>query len=161
MNKKINTFLCYFAVCLFIVSCGNDDENSNQSVVGVWNATCLTEDVIYSDLGKEVHNDVEISYGSYIWNFEEDGSINIKGNDGGSYQWYNTGEKPTDYQTFIFDKNQMKLLFGFSDASKSSIAYDVLQISDTEMVLRETAKWLIVGDGQAIITRTLTFSKIN
>ena len=79
----------------------------------------------------------------------------------GDFQWYNKEEKPTDYQTFVFDKNQMKLLMGFSDASKSPATYDVLELSDTEMILRDSAKWLNAGEGEIIITRTLTFKRIN
>lgn len=55
----------------------------------------------------------------------------------------------------------MKLLMGFSDVSKSPAIYDVLQISDTEMVLRDSAKWLNVGDGEVVITRTLALERIN
>lgn len=78
----------------------------------------------------------------------------------GNFQWYNKGEEPTDYQTFVFDKNQMKLLMEFSDSSKSPIIYDVLELSDTEMILRDSAKWFNVGEGEVIITRTLTFKRI-
>ena len=54
----------------------------------------------------------------------------------------------------------MKLLMEFSDSSKSPIIYDVLELSDTEMILRNSAKWLNLGDGEVIITRTLTFKRI-
>ena len=49
----------------------------------------------------------------------------------------------------------------FSDASKSPAIYDVLELSDTEMILRDSAKWLNVGQGEIIITRTLTLKRIN
>lgn len=78
----------------------------------------------------------------------------------GNYQWYNKGDKPTDYQTFVFDKNQMKLLMEFSDTSKSPAVYDVLELSDTEMILRDSDTWLNMGEGEIIITRTLTFKRI-
>lgn len=147
--------------CIFIVSCSNEDEGSCLSVIGTWNATTLIEDAVYTDLEKEEHNEVEISYGAYVWEFAENGGVKVTGNVDGDFQWYNKEEKPTDYQTFVFDKNQMKLLMGFSDASKSPATYDVLELSDTEMILRDSAKWLNVGEGEIIITRTLTFKRIN
>ena len=110
---------------------------------------------------KEEHNEVEISYGSYVWEFLENGDVKVTGSVDGDFKWYNKGEKPTDYQTFVFDKNQMKLLMEFSDSSKSPIIYDVLELSDTEMILRNSAKWLNLGDGEVIITRTLTLKRIN
>ena len=79
----------------------------------------------------------------------------------GDFKWYNKGEEPTDYQTFVFDKDLMKLLMRFSDASKSPAIYDVLELSDTEMILRDSAKWFNVGEGEVIITRTLTLKRIN
>lgn len=160
MNQKI-IGLFMLLCCIFIISCSNEDEESNLSVIGVWNATTLTEDAVYTDLEKEEHNEVEISYGSYIWKFGENGSIKVTGSVDGNYQWYNKGEKPTDYQTFAFDKNQMKLLMGFSDTSTSPAVYDVLELSDTKMILRDSATWLNVGEGEIIITRTLIFNRIN
>ena len=160
MNKKIFTnfmLLC----CILMVSCSNEDERSSLSVIGTWNATTLIEDEVYTDLEKEEHNEVEISYGSYVWKFVGNGEIKVTGSVDGNFQWYNKGEKPTDYQTFVFDKNQMKLLMGFSDASKSPAIYDVLELSDTEMILRDSAKWLNLGEGEIIITRTLTLKRIN
>lgn len=132
-----------------------------MSVIGTWNATTLIEDAVYTDLEKEEHNEVEINYGSYFWEFEENGNIEVTGSVDGNYQWYNKGEKPTDYQIFVFDKNQMKLLMEFSDTSKSPAVYDVLELSDTEMILRDSATWLNVGEGEVIITRTLTFNRID
>ena len=79
----------------------------------------------------------------------------------GDFQWYNKGEEPTDYQTFVFDKNQMRLLMGFSDTSKSPVIYDVLELSNTEMILRDSAKWFNMGEGEVKITRTLTLTRIN
>lgn len=131
-----------------------------MSVIGTWNATTLIEDAVYTDLEKEEHNEVEINYGSYIWEFEENGNIEVTGSVDGNYQWYNKGDKPTDYQTFVFDKNQMKLLMEFSDTSKSPAVYDVLELSDTEMILRDSDTWLNMGEGEIIITRTLTFKRI-
>jgi len=160
MNKNINT-LFILLCCIFIISCSKVDEEDCKSVIGTWNATTLIEDVVYTDLNKEEHNEIEIDYGSYIWTLEENGNITVIGSADGNYQWYNTGEKPTDYRTFVFDKMQMKLLMGFSDVSKSPAIYDVLQISDTEMVLRDSAKWLNVGDGEVVITRTLALERIN
>lgn len=55
----------------------------------------------------------------------------------------------------------MKLLMEFSDTSKSPAVYDVLELSDTEMILRDSATWLNVGEGEVIITRTLTFNRID
>lgn len=160
MNKNINT-LFILLCCIFIISCSKVDEEDCKPVIGTWNATTLIEDVVYTDLNKEEHNEIEIDYGSYIWTLEENGNITVIGSADGNYQWYNTGEKPTDYRTFVFDKMQMKLLMGFSDVSKSPAIYDVLQISDTEMVLRDSAKWLNVGDGEVVITRTLALERIN
>lgn len=160
MNKNINT-LFILLCCIFIISCSKVDEEDCKSVIGTWNATTLIEDAVYTDLNKEEHNEIEIDYGSYIWTLEENGNITVIGSADGNYQWYNTGEKPTDYRTFVFDKTQMKLLMGFSDVSKSPAIYDVLQISDTEMVLRDSAKWLNVGDGEVVITRTLALERIN
>jgi len=160
MNKNINT-LFILLCCIFIISCSKVDEEDCKSVIGTWNATTLIEDAVYTDLNKEEHNEIEIDYGSYIWTLEENGNITVIGSADGNYQWYNTGEKPTDYRTFVFDKMQMKLLMGFSDVSKSPAIYDVLQISDTEMVLRDSAKWLNVGDGEVVITRTLALERIN
>lgn len=160
MNKNINT-LFILLCCIFIISCSKVDEEDCKSVIGTWNATTLIEDAVYTDLNKEEHNEIEIDYGSYIWTLEENGNITVIGSADGNYQWYNTGEKPTDYRTFVFDKMQMKLLMGFSDVSKSPAIYDVLQISDTEMVLRGSAKWLNVGDGEVVITRTLALERIN
>lgn len=144
-----------------MAGCNNDDEKKVSSIIGTWNATSLIEDAVYTDLKEEKHNNVEINYGSYIWEFEGNGNIKVTGNADGIYQWYNKGEKPTDYQTFVFDKDQMKLLMRFSDISKSPAIYDVLQISDREMTLRDSATWLNVGEGEVIITRTLTFNRIN
>lgn len=160
MNKKI-IVLFMLLCCIFIISCSNEDEKSSLSVIGTWNATTLIEDAVYTDLEKEEHNEVEINYGSYIWEFEGNGNIEVTGSVNGNYQWYNKGEKPTDYQTFVFDKNQMKLLMEFSDTSKSPAVYDVLELSDTEMILRDSATWLNVGEGEVIITRTLTFNRID
>lgn len=160
MNKKISTIFTLLC-CILIVSCSNEDEQSSLSVIGTWNATTLIEDKVYTDLEKEEHNEVEISYGSYVWKFVGNGEIKVTGSVDGNFQWYNKGEKPTDYQTFVFDKNQMKLLMGFSDASKSPAIYDVLELSDTEMILRDSAKWLNLGEGEIIITRTLTLKRIN
>lgn len=160
MNKNINT-LFILLCCIFIISCSKVDEEDCKSVIGTWNATTLIEDAVYTDLNKEEHNEIEIDYGSYIWTLEENGNITVIGSADSNYQWYNTGEKPTDYRTFVFDKMQMKLLMGFSDVSKSPAIYDVLQISDTEMVLRGSAKWLNVGDGEVVITRTLALERIN
>lgn len=160
MNKKISTIFMLLC-CILIASCSNEDEESSLSVIGTWNATALIEDGVYTDLGKEEHNEVEISYGSYVWDFVENGDVKVTGSVDGNFQWYNKGENPTDYQTFVFDKNQMKLLMGFSDTSKSPAIYDVLELSDTKMILRDSAKWLNVGEGEVIITRTLTFKKIN
>ena len=160
MNKNINT-LFILLCCIFIISCSKVDEEDCKSLIGTWNATTLIEDAVYTDLNKEEHNEIEIDYGSYIWTLEENGNITVIGSADGNYQWYNTGEKPTDYRTFVFDKTQMKLLMGFSDVSKSPAIYDVLQISDTEMVLRDSAKWLNVGDGEVVITRTLALERIN
>ena len=160
MNKKI-IVLFMLLCCIFIISCSNKDEENSLSVIGTWNATTLIEDAVYTDLEKEEHNEVEISYGAYVWEFVENGGVKVTGNVDGDFQWYNKEEKPTDYQTFVFDKNQMKLLMGFSDASKSPATYDVLELSDTEMILRDSAKWLNVGEGEIIITRTLTFKRIN
>ena len=147
--------------CIFIISCSNEDEKSSLSIIGTWNATTLIEDAVYTDLEKEEHNEVEINYGSYIWEFEGNGNIEVTGSVDGNYQWYNKGEKPTDYQTFVFDKNQIKLLMEFSDTSKFPAVYDVLELSDTEMILRDSATWLNVGEGEVIITRTLTFNRID
>lgn len=131
-----------------------------MSVIGTWNATTLIEDAVYTDLEKEEHNEVEINYGSYIWEFEGNGNIEVTGSVDGNYQWYNKGEKPADYRVFVFDKNQMKLLMEFSDTSKSPAVYDVLELSDTEMILRDSDTWLNMGEGEIIITRTLTFKRI-
>ena len=160
MNKKISTIFTLLC-CILIVSCSNEDEQSSLSVIGTWNATTLIEDKVYTDLEKEEHNEVEISYGSYVWKFVGNGDVKVTGSVDGDFQWYNKGEKPTDYQTFVFDKNQMKLLMGFSDASKSPAIYDVLELSDTEMILRDSAKWLNLGEGEIIITRTLTLKIID
>lgn len=160
MNKKISTIFTLLC-CILIVSCSNEDEQSSLSVIGTWHATTLIEDKVYTDLEKEEHNEVEISYGSYVWKFVGNGDVKVTGSVDGDFQWYNKGEKPTDYQTFVFDKNQMKLLMGFSDASKSPAIYDVLELSDTEMILRDSAKWLNLGEGEIIITRTLTLKRIN
>ena len=160
MNKKISTIFTLLC-CILIVSCSNEDEGSSLSVIGTWNATTLIEDAVYTDLEKEEHNEVEISYGSYVWEFVENGNIKVTGSVDGDFQWYNKGEEPTDYQTFVFDKNQMKLLMEFSDTSKSPAIYDVLELSDTEMILRDSAKWLNVGEGEVIVTRTLTLKRIN
>lgn len=160
MNKKISTIFILLC-CILIVSCSNEDEESSLSLIGTWNATTLIEDAVYTDLEKEEHNEVEINYGAYVWEIVENGDVKVTGSVDGDFQWYNKGEKPTDYHTFVFDKNQMKLLMGFSDASKSPAIYDVLELSDTEMTLRDSAKWLIVGDGEVIITRTLTLKRIN
>lgn len=159
MNKNFSTIIMLLC-CILIASCSNEDERSNLSVIGTWNATTLIEGAVYTDLEKEEHNEVEISYGSYVWNFVGNGDIKVTGSVDGNFQWYNKGEEPTDYQTFVFDKNQMKLLMGFSDSSKSPIIYDVLELSDTEMILRDSAKWFNVGEGEVIITRTLTFKRI-
>lgn len=146
--------------CILIVSCSNEDERNNLSVIGTWNATTLIEGAVYTDLEKEEHNEVEINSGSYVWKFVGNGDIKVTGSVDGNFQWYNKGEEPTDYQTFVFDKNQMKLLMELSDSSKSPIIYDVLELSDTEMILRDSAKWFNVGEGEVIITRTLTFKRI-
>ena len=159
MNKKFSTIIMLLC-CILIASCSNEDERSNLSVIGTWNATTLIEGAVYTDLEKEEHYEVEISYGSYVWNFVGNGDIKVTGSVDGNFQWYNKGEEPTDYQTFVFDKNQMKLLMGFSDSSKSPIIYDVLELSDTEMILRDSAKWFNVGEGEVVITRTLTFKRI-
>ena len=160
MNKKFSTIIMLLC-CILIVSCSNEDERSNLSVIGTWNATTLIEGAVYTDLEKEEHNEVEISSGSYVWKFVGNGEIKVTGSVDGNFQWYNKGEKPTDYQTFVFDKDLMKLLMRFSDASKSPAIYDVLELSDTEMILRDSAKWLNVGQGEIIITRTLTLKRIN
>lgn len=160
MNEKISTIFMLLC-CILIVSCSNEDERSSMSVIGTWNATTLIEDEVYTDLEKEEHNEVEISYGSYVWEFVGNGDVKVTGSVDGDFQWYNKGEEPTDYQTFVFDKNQMKLLMGFSDASKSPAIYDVLELSDTEMILRDSAKWLNLGEREIIITRTLTLKRIN
>lgn len=145
MNKKI--IVLFILLCCIFISCSNEDEAaSSLSVIGTWNATTLIEDAVYTDLEKEEHNEVEINYGSYFWEFEENGNIEVTGSVDGNYQWYNKGEKPTDYQIFVFDKNQMKLL---------------MELSDTEMILRDSATWLNVGEGEVIITRTLTFNRID
>lgn len=159
MNKKFSTIIMLLC-CILIVSCSNEDERNNLSVIGTWNATTLIEGAVYTDLEKEEHNEVEINYGSYVWKFVGNGDIKVTGSVDGNFQWYNKGEEPTDYQTFVFDKNQMKLLMEFSDSSKSHIIYDVLELSDTEMILRDSAKWFNVGEGEVIITRTLTFKRI-
>ena len=160
MNRNFSTIIMLLC-CIFIVSCSNEDEGSCLSVIGTWNATTLIEDAVYTDLEKEEHNEVEISYGAYVWEFVGNGDVKVTGSVDGEFQWYNKGEKPTDYQTFVFDKNQMKLLMGFSDATKSPAIYDVLELSDTEMILRDSAKWLNVGEGEVIVTRTLTLKRIN
>lgn len=160
MSKKITTFFMLLC-CIFIVSCSSEDEVNSQSIAGTWTAISLIENAAYTDLGREEYNEVEISYGSYVWAFDENGSIKVTGSVDGDFQWYNKGEKPTDYQTFVLDKNQMKLLMTFSNTSKSPATYDVLELSDTEMTLRDSAKWLILGEGEVIITRTLTFKRIN
>ena len=160
MDKKI--IVLFILLCCIFISCSNEDEAaSNLSVIGTWNATTLIEDAVYTDLEKEEHNEVEISYGAYVWEFVGNGDVKVTGSVDGEFQWYNKGEKPTDYQTFVFDKNQMKLLMGFSDATKSPAIYDVLELSDTEMILRDSVKWLNVGEGEVIITRTLTLKRIN
>lgn len=159
MNKNFSTIIMLLC-CILIASCSNEDKRSNLSVIGTWNATTLIEGAVYTDLEKEEHYEVEISYGSYVWNFVGNGDIKVTGSVDGNFQWYNKGEEPTDYQTFVFDKNQMKLLMGFSDSSKSPIIYDVLELSDTEMILRDSAKWFNVGEGEVVITRTLTFKRI-
>lgn len=160
MNKKISTIFTLLC-CILIVSCSNEDEGSSLSVIGTWNATTLIEDAVYTELEKKEHNEVEISYGAYVWEFVENGDVKVTGSADGKFQWYNKEEKPTDYQTFVFDKNQMKLLMRFSDTSKSPVSYDVLELSDTKMILRDSAKWLNVGEGEVIITRTLTLKRIN
>lgn len=160
MNKKI-IVLFMLLCCIFIISCSNKDEENSLSVIGTWNATTLIEDAVYTDLEKEEHNEVEISYGSYVWEFVENGNIKVTGSVDGDFQWYNKGEEPTDYQTFVFDKNQMRLLMGFSDTSKSPVIYDVLELSNTEMILRDSAKWFNMGEGEVKITRTLTLTRIN
>lgn len=160
MNKKIIVLLMLLC-CILIISCSNENEENNLSVIGTWNATTLIEDAVYTDLEKEEHNEVEISYGAYVWEFVRNGDVKVTGSVDGNFQWYNKGERPTDYQTFVFDNSQMKLLMGFSDTSKSPAIYDVLKLSDTEMTLRDSAKWLNVGEGEVIITRTLTLKRIN
>ena len=160
MNKKISTIFMLLC-CILMVGCSNKDEGSSLSVIGTWNATTLIEDAVYTDLEKEEHNEVEISYGAYFWEFVRNGDVKVTGSVDGNFQWYNKGEEPTDYQTFVFDNSQMKLLMGFSDTSKSPAIYDVLKLSDTEMTLRDSAKWLNLGDGEVIITRTLTLKRIN
>lgn len=160
MNKKIFTIFMLLC-CILMVGCSNEDEGSSLSVIGTWNATTLIEDAVYTDLEKEEHNEVEISYGAYVWEFVRNGDVKVTGSVDGNFQWYNKGERPTDYQTFVFDNSQMKLLMGFSDTSKSPAIYDVLKLSDTEMTLRDSAKWLNVGEVEVIITRTLTLKRIN
>ena len=160
MNKKI-IVLFMLLCCIFIISCSNKDEENSLSVIGTWNATILIEDAVYIDLEKEEHNEVEIGYGAYIWEFVENGNIKVTGSADGIYQWYNKGEKPTDYHTFAIDKNQMKLLMEFSNTTKSPVIYDVLELSNTEMILRDSAKWLNMGEGEVKITRTLTLTRIN
>ena len=160
MNKKISTIFMLLC-CILMVGCSNEDEGSSLSVIGTWNATTLIEDAVYTDLEKEEHNEVEISYGAYVWEFVRNGDVKVTGSVDGNFQWYNKGERPTDYQTFVFDNSQMKLLMGFSDTSKSPAIYDLVKLSDTEMTLRDSAKWLNLGDGEVIITRTLTLKRIN
>ena len=160
MNKKILTIFMLLC-CILMVGCSNEDEGSSLSVIGTWNATTLIEDAVYTDLEKEEHNEVEISYGAYVWEFVRNGDVKVTGSVDGNFQWYNKGERPTDYQTFVFDNSQMKLLMEFSDTSKSPAIYDVLELSDTEMILRDSAKWLNVGEGEVLITRTLTLKRIN
>ena len=160
MNRKISTIFMLLC-CILIVSCSNEDEGSSLSVIGTWNATTLIEDAVYTDLEKEEHNEVEISYGSYVWEFVGNGDVKVTGSVDGDFQWYNKGEEPTGYQTFVFDKNQMKLLMEFSNTSKSPVIYDVLELSNTEMILRDSAKWLNMGEGEVKITRTLTLTRIN
>lgn len=70
MNKKI-IVLFMLLCCIFIISCSNKDEENSLSVIGTWNATILIEDAVYIDLEKEEHNEVEIGYGAYIWEFVE------------------------------------------------------------------------------------------
>lgn len=160
MNKKISTIFMLLC-CILMVGCSNEDKGSSLSVIGTWNATTLIEDAVYTDLEKEEHNEVEISYGAYVWEFVRNGNVKVIGSVDGNFQWYKKGERSTDYQTFVFDNSQMKLLMGFSDTSKSPAIYDVLKLSDTEMTLRDSAKWLNLGDGEVIITRTLTLKRIN
>lgn len=90
MNKKI-IVLFMLLCCIFIISCSNEDEKSSLSIIGTWNATTLIEDAVYTDLEKEEHNEVEINYGSYIWEFEGNGNIEVTGSVDGNYQWYNKG----------------------------------------------------------------------
>lgn len=151
-----------FVFCLLFIGCKNDkDEVNSRSVTGTWTAISLIENAAYTDLGKEEYNEVEISYGSYVWAFDENGNIKVTGSVDGKFQWYNEGERPTDYRTFVFARNQMKLLMTFPNTSKSPATYDVLDLSDTEMILRDSAKWVDIGYGEIIVTRTLTLKKIN
>lgn len=44
--------------CILIISCSNENEENNLSVIGTWNVTTLIEDAKYTDLDKEKHNEV-------------------------------------------------------------------------------------------------------
>ena len=51
MNKKFSTIIMLLC-CILIVSCSNEDERNNLSVIGTWNATTLIEGAVYTDLEK-------------------------------------------------------------------------------------------------------------
>ena len=85
MNKKFSTIIMLLC-CILIVSCSNEDERSNLSVIGTWNATTLIEGAVYTDLEKEEHNEVEINYGSYVWKFVGNGDIKVTGSVDGNFQ---------------------------------------------------------------------------
>lgn len=85
MNKKIIVLLMLLC-CILIISCSNENEENNLSVIGTWNVTTLIEDAKYTDLDKEKNNEVEISYGSYVWEFVENGDVKVTGSADGIYQ---------------------------------------------------------------------------
>ena len=137
------------------------NSNAQEYIIGTWSATSVVEDVVYLDSGRDYYKEVEIPSGSYIWKFYKNGNASVTGNDGGAYQYYNEGEEPVNYTGYVIDPTFYKLSMTFEDASKSPANYDIVNITDTQLVLRYTTKWFNQGDGEIDIRRILIFKKVN
>ena len=67
MNKKFSTIIMLLC-CILIVSCSNEDERNNLSVIGTWNATTLIEGAVYTDLEKEEHYALKVQMDHFMEN---------------------------------------------------------------------------------------------
>lgn len=155
-----------------LIGCSKNNDET-EPILGSWNATQLEEEgtpntneaseneITFNPYNPDTRATTEnlitdISYGTYIWTFSSDKTVSIIGLDSGEIG-YLDGESPNDYSSYLIDKDQNTIIFSFEDKTKSPVSYDILQLTDSELIL----KYEILDNEEITACKTIYFNKIN